>query len=608
MKRPRLFSCLTALAALLCALPATAQQVVPHRVIAEPGDMAGIWVAESPNGRFLLLVSSQEDSLMIFDKQTQRRWSLGARGNIGVFSPQGDRIAFVLAEQDKTHVWTLPIDPATGRAAGHAQRVTLTPGANVPSFSPDGRTIAFQRAGDLYAVPSVGGEERLVVDEAFPVMRPFFGPDGEWIYFRAAEAPAAPWIRRVRATGGASERVLQAAQPLGISPSGKYLAYYHTYIPYQADDATIGIATIDGKEVARARMPFISYWGRWAAGDRFVFAALDVPVGLNRIRLADGALTQLTAKTAYDGAPAYSPDGRYIASHRRIGNESHLALLRPDGSLERMLQTSPVLGRTAHLWSPNGQHIAYLTLGRALAVVNVANGRETVLAPNTGLVNTRFAWRDDGRALRFIDSSDLQSRAVREVTLDGAAKTLLRLDSTQIRQTQINFLDDHNIVLTRPGKISVQPLAGGAARVVLDREHAAAQGVAVSPDRKWLSVPIPIATGGETLAIVSTAGGAPRMLSFTQPCGVSPGVWHPDGRHLLVNSNTNCTGRFDIHLVPLDGGPARNLTAVDKQAVDTNSLTISPDGKYMIYDSEAGWLTKIAEIDVPAWLGARANR
>ena len=96
------------------------------------------------------------------------------------------------------------------------------------------------------------------------------------------------------------------------------------------------------------------------------------------------------------------------------------------------------------------------------------------------------------------------------------------------------------------------------------------------------------------------------MLSFTQPCGISARTWHPDGRHLLVSTPTNCGDRFDIYLVPLDGGPARNLTAVDKVAVDTNAFSVSPDGKYVIYDSESAWFSQINEIDVPAL--ARAAR
>src|SRR5687767_7549909 len=116
--------------------------IVPYRWILKPGSTSGAYATESPNGRFLLLVASAADSLVMHDKQTQQRWSLGTRGYFAVFSKAGDRIAFELAESGKgLHVWTLPIDPATGRARGAPQRVSLHEGSRQPSFSPDGKSI-----------------------------------------------------------------------------------------------------------------------------------------------------------------------------------------------------------------------------------------------------------------------------------------------------------------------------------------------------------------------------------------------------------------------------------------------------------------------------------
>src|SRR5687767_7539634 len=86
------------------------QQTVPHRWIAQPGDMMGTWVAESPNGRFLVLQGSGADSLYLFEKSTKKRIPLGVRGSNPVFSPTGNRIAFHLQEQQgKDHVWVLPV-------------------------------------------------------------------------------------------------------------------------------------------------------------------------------------------------------------------------------------------------------------------------------------------------------------------------------------------------------------------------------------------------------------------------------------------------------------------------------------------------------------------
>lgn len=55
--------------------------------------------------------------------------------------------------------------------------------ARYPALSPDGRTIAFTYMGDLWTVPSSGGEaRRLTVHEAEDIL-PQYSPDGAWILF-----------------------------------------------------------------------------------------------------------------------------------------------------------------------------------------------------------------------------------------------------------------------------------------------------------------------------------------------------------------------------------------------------------------------------------------
>jgi len=55
--------------------------------------------------------------------------------------------------------------------------------ARHPALSPDGSTIAFSYMGDIWLVPSEGGEaRRLTVHEAEDV-QPHFSPDGRWIAF-----------------------------------------------------------------------------------------------------------------------------------------------------------------------------------------------------------------------------------------------------------------------------------------------------------------------------------------------------------------------------------------------------------------------------------------
>ena len=63
-----------------------------------------------------------------------------------------------------------------------------TPYLHSPRFSPDGRTLAFVYAGDIWLVDSGGGDARLVVSHSAYNDRPRFSPDGRWVSFDSDES------------------------------------------------------------------------------------------------------------------------------------------------------------------------------------------------------------------------------------------------------------------------------------------------------------------------------------------------------------------------------------------------------------------------------------
>jgi dipeptidyl aminopeptidase/acylaminoacyl peptidase len=86
---------------------------------------------------------------------------------------------------------------------GHLNQLTEDPTDTEPAFSPDGRTIAFVRGGDIYSVrPDGSGQRHLTSGSALDSV-PIASPDGRLVVFErraAAGAPADLYV--VRATGG----------------------------------------------------------------------------------------------------------------------------------------------------------------------------------------------------------------------------------------------------------------------------------------------------------------------------------------------------------------------------------------------------------------------
>src|SRR3954470_3640671 len=74
-------------------------------------------------------------------------------------------------------------------AQGRSERVPLAAFAE-PGISPDGREIAFVSGGDIWRVPSSGGDCRLLVAHDANESRPLFSRDGRSLAFVSTRAGA----------------------------------------------------------------------------------------------------------------------------------------------------------------------------------------------------------------------------------------------------------------------------------------------------------------------------------------------------------------------------------------------------------------------------------
>jgi TolB protein len=99
-----------------------------------------------------------------------------------------------------------------------------------PSWSPDGREIAFHSArtgaSDIFVVPAEGGEPRQITHDR---VRSFLGqwsPKGEWITFTSNREDGVRRLWRVPASGGAPERLTNGPGTwFRWSPDGRRVYY-----------------------------------------------------------------------------------------------------------------------------------------------------------------------------------------------------------------------------------------------------------------------------------------------------------------------------------------------------------------------------------------------
>jgi Tol biopolymer transport system component/tRNA A-37 threonylcarbamoyl transferase component Bud32 len=138
--------------------------------------------------------------------------------------------------------------------------------------------------------------------------------------------------------------------------------------------------------------------------------------------------------------------------------------------------------------------------------------------------------------------------------------------------------------VTPDGNIGVCELATGRTRSVTVKDDSGEQAgdSAVSPDGRQIVYAWFAPDGSADLRIIDTNGGPSRALfadsDVTRP---SPVQWSRDGRHILALLGRD-QGVNDIALIDVDTGSRQVL--VTMQGVAPHDMSLSPDGRYVVYD------------------------
>ena len=270
-----------------------------------------------------------------------------------------------------------------------------------PAVSPDGSRVAFTALGDLWVVPTGGGEPERITDDVWVEADPMWSPDGTRLAYgsdRAGEGRVDIWVHDV-GTGHARQLTEGGGSGPVWSPDGTQIAY--TGGGFQ--DGGLRVVSVETGAVRTVRSglfgPSRPTWspdGRqlavsahWRYSTRFregVNKALLIPVP--RVAAED-------EDAGFDGDGGVPPEPALQAGERWLDFLAHASV----GNR----------GTDGPIWSPDGRWMAYVSAGVLWAVPVTPSGDP--VGPPRRLTNESSAdptWTGDSRSIVFLGAEGLR--------------------------------------------------------------------------------------------------------------------------------------------------------------------------------------------------------
>ena len=398
-------------------------------------------------------------------------------------SPDGNFVAFSWRGPDPgadDDLWVKPVEGDSLR------RLTETKDAleKWPSWSPDGRHIAFTRltpgklAPRIYIVSALGGPERMIADGAMST----WTPDGRGLVMVSTSAERTGSVVYHQLDTGARRQLTSAPRDFTeahprVSPDGKTVAF-HRYgagrsammtVPLGGGETQLvgdwtsgmigGLSwTPDGREIVYARpetsgrqlvrtqpdgrglspvrgVPFGSIGpsvSRMKDGAyRLAFVASQADLGLRLIdlgRLPDPAIASspFVDATRVDAPGRFSPDGTEVAFVSDRDGAQQVWIAGRDGSALRCVTRLGQATVNVGSWSPDGRSVIFdATLaGNTDLYVVRTDGGELKRLTDSPAIEIDPEWSRDGKWIYFSAS-------------DGGASTIWKMPARGGQRVQL---------------------------------------------------------------------------------------------------------------------------------------------------------------------------
>jgi len=320
------------------------------------------------------------------------------------------------ANRNASNVWIV------STAGGEAMQATQSGHDSSPSWSPDGKTLAFLSSRDgnsqVYLLSMEGGEAKKLTTLSTGADLFQWSPDGKMIAFTSAV------YLDCKDDACNSKRDEEKEKSKVKARIYDHLLYRHWDHWSEGKRSHVFVMPVDGNTSARDLTPAADYDippdERGDAND-FAFSpdgkeicytavpdkveAISTNGELFLVPVAGGEAKKITTNPGFDGNPVYSPDGQYIAYHAQLTAEYEadrwrvMLYDRKSGKIENL---SEGFDRSATnlSWSPDSKAIYFLAENETLQPLYVMEAR-TGATPKKVVdgFNSAYSFSADGKTL-----------------------------------------------------------------------------------------------------------------------------------------------------------------------------------------------------------------
>ncbi len=495
-----------------------------------------------------------------------------------VISNDGKFVAYNVSEQGEQSLWV--------RQMASGQSLQLIAPARVAywglSFSPDGsiyyaiKSREDQR-GAIYQISPLGGGARRIITGVDS--QPTFSPDGKRMAFLRARFPSDTESAVIVANvDGSDEKTLASAKAPEL-----FVPIFYAGASWSPDGKIIAAAVVDRS----ARKGFIVAIDVAGGAVRTIADAGWLQVG-QVAWMPDGKGLVAIASRAEDqrsqvwyvpypsGAPAQVTNDLFdyrIASLSADGSSLMTVAtdvaadvwVQEDGAQPKRITQAKFEGGNGVATLPGSRIVmTSLETGKGDLWLTNADGTGRTLLTRDAYENRWPVTTSDGRTVVYVSvtstgylicamNADGSGRRVLTSVLTSSYSPSVSPDGKWVAYTTLSLQHKNDLVVARA------PIDGGSPEVLTEYT---AFGPVYSPDGKWIAAYL----GGPRIAIIPAAGGAPaRELQVAPGYAASQIAWASDGKSLILN--TAPSDRANLWQFPLDGSAPRRLTNFDEHSL-----------------------------------------